>query len=59
MPDRFSPDVGPNRCGSLWPLQVAMTQDRYMTRGRIRGEVADQLDRAVGVNDESTSTEPL
>jgi len=26
---------------------VSMTQDKYMTRGRVHAEVADPLDRAV------------
>jgi hypothetical protein len=29
-----------------------MTQDRYMTRGRVHTQVADLLDRTVRVNDE-------
>lgn len=32
--------------------KVSMTQDRYMTRGRIHTEVADLLDRTVRINDE-------
>ncbi len=31
---------------------VSMTQDRYMTRGRIHTQVADLLDRTVQINDE-------
>ncbi|VBA60558.1 Tyrosine recombinase XerD [Mycobacterium attenuatum] len=31
---------------------VSMTQDRYMTRGRIHTQVADLLDRTVRINDE-------
>jgi integrase len=31
---------------------VSMTQDRYMARGRIHTQVADLLDRTVGINDE-------
>lgn len=33
---------------------VSMTQDRYMTRGRIHTQVADLLDRTVRINDEKT-----
>jgi hypothetical protein len=29
-----------------------MTQDRYMTRGRVQTQVAELLDRAVRINDE-------
>jgi hypothetical protein len=29
-----------------------MTQDRYMTRGRVHTQVAELLDRTVRVNDE-------
>jgi hypothetical protein len=32
--------------------KVSMTQDRYMTRGRVRTQVAELLDRTVRVNDE-------
>jgi integrase len=32
--------------------KVSMTQDRYMTRGRIHTQVADLLDRTVRINDE-------
>ncbi|WP_101947346.1 site-specific integrase [Mycobacterium sp. 3519A] len=35
---------------------VSMTQDRYMTRGRIHTQVADLLDRTVRINDEKTMT---
>jgi hypothetical protein len=31
-----------------------MTQDRYMTRGRIHTQVADLMDRTVRINDEKT-----
>jgi hypothetical protein len=30
-----------------------MTQDRYMTRGRIHTQVADLLDRTVRITDEN------
>lgn len=36
---------------------VSMTQDRYMTRGRIHTQVADLLDRTVRINDEKTMTQ--
>ena len=29
-----------------------MTQDRYMTRGRVHTQVAELLDRTVRINDE-------
>ena len=29
-----------------------MTQDRYMSRGRVHTQVAELLDRAVAINDE-------
>ncbi len=32
--------------------KVSMTQDRYMARGRVHKQVADMLDREVGINDE-------
>jgi integrase len=34
---------------------VSMTQDRYMSRGRIHTQVADLLDRAVSERDEPRS----
>jgi hypothetical protein len=34
-----------------------MTQDRYMTRGRIHTQLADLLDRTVRINDEKTMTQ--
>jgi integrase len=36
----------------LGHTHVSMTQDRYMTRGRIHTQVADLLDRTVRINDE-------
>lgn len=36
----------------LGHTNVSMTQDRYMTRGRIHTQVADLLDRTVRINDE-------
>ncbi|MFN6554248.1 site-specific integrase [Mycolicibacterium septicum] len=36
---------------------VSMTQDRYMSRGRIHTEVADLLDRAVGERDDSAKAD--
>jgi integrase len=32
--------------------KVSMTQDRYMSRGRVHPQVAELLDRTVGINDE-------
>jgi hypothetical protein len=29
-----------------------MTQDVYMSRGQVRTEAADVLDKAIGINDE-------
>jgi integrase len=40
----LSARVGADQLGHAKP---SMTQDRYMTRGRVRPEVADLLDRAV------------
>jgi integrase len=36
----------------LGQTNVSMTQDRYMSRGRIHTQVADLLDRAIAINDE-------
>ncbi|MDC8995431.1 tyrosine-type recombinase/integrase [Mycobacterium marinum] len=36
----------------LGHTHVSMTQDRYMTRGRIHTQVADLLDRTVRINDD-------
>src|SRR5271166_1720213 len=36
----------------LGHTHVSMTQDHYMTRGRIHSQVADMLDRTVRINDE-------
>ncbi|SHT37024.1 phage-related integrase [Mycobacteroides abscessus subsp. abscessus] len=32
--------------------KVSMTQDRYMVRGRVHKEVAEMLDRELGISDE-------
>lgn len=45
----MSARVGADQLGHS---HVSMTQDRYMTRGRIHSEVADLLDRTVGLSDE-------
>jgi integrase len=37
----------------LGHTHVSMTQDRYMTRGRIHTQVADLLDRTVRITDEN------
>jgi integrase len=42
---RLSARVGADHLGHS---NVSMTQDRYMARGRIHGEVAALLDRTVG-----------
>ena len=44
----------PARIGAdhLGHAKVSMTQDRYMTRGRIHSQVADLLDPTVRINDE-------
>jgi integrase len=36
----------------LGHAKVSMTQDRYMSRGRVHTQVAELLDRAVAINDE-------
>jgi integrase len=36
----------------LGHTNVSMTQDKYMSRGRVHPQVADLLDRAIGINDE-------
>ncbi|MDT7720566.1 MAG: hypothetical protein QOE94_1577, partial [Mycobacterium sp.] len=36
----------------LGHAKVSMTQDRYMSRGRVHTQVAELLDRAVTINDE-------
>lgn len=46
---RLSARIGADHLGHS---HVSMTQDRYMTRGRIHTQVADLLDRAVRINDE-------
>jgi len=44
---------GPHRRDHLGHAHVSMTQDVYMKRGRIHAQVAELLDRAVAVHDES------
>jgi integrase len=41
----------------LGHAHVSMTQDVYMTRGRVHAQVAELLDRTVAVRDESISGE--
>ena len=36
----------------LGHTHVSMTQDRYMSRGRVHTQVADLLDRTIRINDE-------
>lgn len=45
----LSARVGADQLGHARP---SMTQDKYMSRGKVHTEVADVLDRAVGINDE-------
>jgi integrase len=45
----LSAQIGADHLGHS---HVSMTQDRYMTRGRIHTQVADLLDRTVQINDE-------
>ena len=45
----LSARVGADQLGHARP---SMTQDAYMSRGRIHTEVAAVLDRAVGISDE-------
>lgn len=45
----LSARIGVDRLGHT---HVSMTQDRYMTRGRVHTQAADVLDRAVRINDE-------
>lgn len=47
--DGLSARIGADHLGHS---KVSMTQDRYMTRGRIHGEVANLLDRVIAINDE-------
>lgn len=48
--DGLSARVGADHFGHA---NVSMTQNVYMTRGRVHPQVADLLDGAVGVRDES------
>jgi integrase len=45
----FSARIGADHLGHS---KVSMTQDRYMTRGRVHTQVADLLDRTVRIDDE-------
>nr|WP_272818975.1 transposase [Mycolicibacter engbaekii] len=45
----LSARIGADQLGHARP---SMTQDVYMNRGRVHAQVADILDRAVGINDE-------
>ena len=48
-------DEGPSaRIGAdhLGHSKVSMTQDRYMSRGRVHAQVADLLDRTAAINHE-------
>lgn len=45
----LSARIGADQLGHARP---SMTQDVYMTRGKVHSEVADVLDRTVGINDE-------
>jgi integrase len=38
----------------LGHAKVSMTQDRYMSRGRVHTQVAELLDRAVATTDDSS-----
>jgi integrase len=50
----LSARIGADQLGHARP---SMTQDVYMSRGRVHTEVAAVLDRAVGITDESTSSD--
>ncbi len=41
----------------LGHINVSMTQDKYMSRGRVHTQVADLLDRTIAINDEYTMTQ--
>jgi integrase len=45
----LSARVGADQLGHS---HISMTQDKYMSRGRIHTQVADLLDRTVAINDE-------
>ncbi len=47
--DGLSARIGADHLGHS---KVSMTQDRYMTRGRVHTQVAELLDRTVRINDE-------
>ncbi len=47
--DGMSARVGADQLGHS---KVSMTQDRYMVRGRVHKEVAEMLDRELGISDE-------
>ena len=42
----------------LGHTNVSMTQDKYMSRGRVHTQVADLLDRTIAMNDDSDSDSP-
>jgi len=45
----LSARIGADQLGHT---NISMTQDRYMSRGRVHPQVADLLDRTVAINDE-------
>jgi len=45
----LSARIGADQLGHA---KVSMTQDRYMSRGRVHTQVAELLDRVVAINDE-------
>ncbi len=47
--DGLSARIGADHLGHT---NVSMTQDKYMSRGRVHAQVAAMLDRVVGINDE-------
>jgi integrase len=50
----LSARIGADQLGQARP---SMTQDVYMSRGQVHTEVVDVLDKAVGINDEKTSSD--
>jgi hypothetical protein len=49
MTRAYRPESAPDHLGHS---KVSMTQDRYMTRGRVHTQVADLLDRTVAKSGE-------
>ena len=45
----LSARIGADQLGHA---KVSMTQDKYMSRGRVHPQVADLLDRVIAINDE-------